>query len=1317
MCRIKRFGQQFLLGLLLICSGTALAGQANVSLLLGDTDSLTAIEAVRELRSDPRLSDFVFHVFSTRQVAEGDLTALARSRVVFIQTVGRNLALGVAPQIREMISSGGKAYAVGTSWNKELEELGLSRDEELARYMNAGGPRNVANMVRAGLQRELGMKLDAATPEAAPEFGALDLTSGRIASSFADFRDHMSDVKPGRPWIGIAFYRSNAVSGQTAVLRALAGALEQRGYNVIPFFGFPNEPTLERFAFGEGGKPALAALGALSLKISSNPATLGPLLQKIGAPVVNLITLNSQSFDQWQASPQGLDIVERSWQVGSAEYGGLVAPTVIGTKERWHAPDTGLDAVLEKPIVERIERAADRLAAYARLRELPNQDKKIALIYFNYPPGKETIGASYLNVLPGSLMRIIQRLSAEGYATQGMPAAGNELLTAIRDHGGNIGNWNQGTLDSLVRDGIESGTVQLLPVSAYEQWFLQDVPASLRDAMIAKWGDPKQSNIMVWRDASRRPYFVFPVQRYGNILLAPQPSRGWEQNVESLYHDTALPPHHQYLAFYLWLQHEFHADAMIHVGTHATHEWLSGKEVGLSNADPGDIVTGATPQFYPYIVDDVGEAIQAKRRGMATIISHMIPPLDRASLNPQLREIAQLISDQAVAAEKSPQIAEGLLAEIEKKAKAQGLLKDLGAGDLRAGGALDRLDDYIREIQEKVTPFGLHTFGEAPDGDAQRKSAEAIASVDRSLDPVAREKSIASLMTAMEQSAKEELGFLVAGLAGRYVPAGPGNDPVRTPASLPTGRDLYGFDPSRLPTPAAWAIGEKLAHELVEDFHRRRGAWPEKYVFNLWGVESTRHEGVMEAQIMTLLGVRPKWDARGKILGLEAIARADLGRPRVDVTVIPSGLYRDMFPQAMKLLDDAVSLAKAQDEADNRVRSNIRAMRDALIATGLSEQRAEQLASVRLFTVPSGAYGTNLDKAIPLSNTYGSGQEADAKLADLYFIRMHHAFGQGLWGESIEDRPGLGVDLLKGALKGAQGVVHSRSSNVYAALDGDDFYQYLGGTALAIRSVNGATPEVLVTDMANPKAAKNETLERYIGREMRSRYLNPKWIEAMMKEGYAGAAFMSRVVENLYGWQVTVPEAVGDGKWQEMYETWVKDRDHLGIVQKFRDAKNLLAYQAIVDRMLVAVNKGYWKASPETVAELNGVNRAVIDEAGVSCYRDTCSSPEIAALAEKQDQKAAEAANSAPAPSPGQIAANIARGSANADPAPETLPHAQAAGGGSARVEGYLMEEKTKKASGSAPSAPLAGKWFLLAAALAGFLSRFPTLRLRRHRI
>jgi cobaltochelatase CobN len=351
----------------------------------------------------------------------------------------------------------------------------------------------------------------------------------------------------------------------------------------------------------------------------------------------------------------------------------------------------------------------------------------------------------------------------------------------------------------------------------------------------------------------------------------------------------------------------------------------------------------------------------------------------------------------------------------------------------------------------------------------------------------------------------------------------------------------------------------------------------------------------MESQIMYLMGVRPKWDERGRVQGVEMIPRAELGRGRIDVTMVPSGLYRDLFPNLMDLLDKAVSVARDQQEEDNLIRSNVEKTRRMLLAKGIPEEKALRMASVRIFTEPSGAYGTGLDNVIVASNTW----DTEKQVIDVYFMRMSHLYGQGFWGESGEHKgQKLGDTLLKNALSGSKIAIHSRSSNVIATLDNDDFFQYLGGTAMAIRSVDGKGPEVYVTNMTNPKQPVQETLEKMMGREMRSRYLNPEWIKAMMKEGYAGARFVDKVTEHLWGWQVTVPEAVDAAKWQEMHETYVLDRNGLGIKDLFRKSKNMWAYQSVVARMLETVRKQYWKPEQKVIEKLAEEYARSVQEVG-----------------------------------------------------------------------------------------------------------------------
>lgn len=1193
---VKFFAKCFILTVCLL-GALAQAAPVKVALLTGDAQSAAAIGAITELRRDAALKDVTVRSFPRIELSDADRQFVRESEIVIGYSRYGALLRALAPEIRAAADRGSLVAGVGGTLDPEFADLGFKRDAALAAYFDAGGQANLVQMVRASLARKLFPGLKFLPPSLFPEIGFFDPASRRAFSRFEDYSAAYLAGKPERherPWIGILFSRDTATAGQTELLSALNAALDARGFNTLFGFGYPADAALPVLFLDTNGQSRVEAIIGLTLKIGNVPSKLAPVLAQLDVPLINAIALNSQSRAEWERSASGLDFIERSWQIGSAELAGAIAPTIVASKEKLVDMATGETYVMTMPIAERVERLADRVQAWVKLRHAPPKERRVAIIYYNYPPGKESIGASYLNVLPESLLQILNRLRADGFAAKGAPTNAGDLFTAIRTFGNNPmpGTNAAAELDKLAR----SGRCQLLAVSEYRKWFNQ-LPDELRYPVLFKWGEPEQSRIMVWRDDTGKPFFVFPAQRWGNLLFAAQPTRGWDQDLEAAYHNVKLPPHHEYLAFYLWLQKNFQADAMVHVGAHATHEWLPGKEVGFTAADTGEVIVGAVPQLYPFIVDDIGEGLQAKRRAMATIITHLPPPLDRATLNPELREVSGLLNDYHAAREKGAVASDDILRELAHRCEKIGLFKDLGlmlaTNALLNAEQLEDIDHYLEKVGDRLTPFGMHTFGVAPDEAKRAATAEAILSLEPNLSPAEHARRKAELMTRIEASAHAELDALSAGLSGRYIAAGPGNDPVRNPDSLPTGKDFYGFDPSRLPSTATFAAGSRLASDLVASYRKRHdGQFPDRLVFNLWGTETSRHEGVMEAQILALMGVRPKWDARGRVQGVELIPQSELGRPRVDVTVIPSGLYRDLFPNLMLLLDQAVNVVKTDPSADNPLLHNIAAARAALEAQGVAPAEAERFATVRIFSVPSGAYGTGLDHAIHHPDTWNEQHD----VAGVYFNRMSHLFGQGFWGTRAASGTNrdLSPTLLQLALKGAKGVIHSRSSNIYGAIDSDDFYQYLGGTAMAVRKVNGTAAETLVTDLSNPKAGETMTLERYMGREMRARYLNPKWIEAMLKEGYAGARMIRQVTDNLWGWQVTVPDAVGDAKWQEMFETYVQDRHALGIREKFKAAENLAAYQAMVDRMLTVIEKGYWKASPETTARLKQVQTELV---------------------------------------------------------------------------------------------------------------------------
>ncbi len=1182
-----------------------------ISLLLGDTHTKAALQALKTLNT--KELGVEIKLYPLKDIRTKDLSFLADSSLIIVNIMGRQIVQEVKEELKSAISKGAKVYAVAASgsYNDEIKAMGILYDKTVETYYQNGGPENLKNLILYLLKKDLGLEVAYREPIVTPEFAIYDSTKKRVYTTFEEYVEAKGEAYFKKPLIGLVFYKSYYDSGQLLHIDAVIEALEREGFSVLPVYGFPSELAIERYFFDEKGAPRVRAVVGLALKVGLNPKSVVPILSKLGVPVLNAISLYTQSRREWEASPVGLDIFERAWQIALPELGGIIQPTVIASKERVVDIDTGLEYIEERPIPERIERLVGRIKGWINLQEKPNRDKRVAIIYYNYPPGKQNIGASYLNVLPESLYEILQRLKKEGFDLGNREISKDELFEEIMNYGRNIGNWAWGELERLVK----SGRPVMIPIEKYKVWF-NELPENLKRAVVKDWGKPEESKIMTWHSPNGTKYLVLPVVQFGNILLAPQPSRGWEQNVEKLYHDVTLSPHHQYLAFYLWLKKEFKADAIAHIGTHATHEWLSGKEVGFTEEDPPEIIVQNIPQIYPYVVDNVGEGLQAKRRGMAVIIDHMTPPFDKAGLNKDLRELLSLIDEYYTAVQKSSTLAEMKLFEINSLAQKMGILTDFGIKEIKSADEVEELQHHIKSISEMLTPFGLHTFGKSPEEKYIKSTAEAILSIEKGLAESERTKRLTDYEERIRQSGERELDSFISALMGKYVPSGPGNDPIRNPDSLPTGKNFYSFDPTRIPSRKTFELGVKLAKDLIEGYKNRYGKYPDKLTFNLWATETMRHEGVMESQILYLLGIRPKWDERGRVEGVEAIPRAELGRLRIDVTIILSGLYRDLFPNLMALLDKAVSLAKEQLEEDNLVRQNVIKTKKILMEKGFKEDLAERLATVRIFTEPPGAYGTNLDKVISMSNTW----EDEKQVIEVYFRRMSYLFGQGFWGEKIQNQSGsdektkedISLTLLKNALSGSKMVVHSRSTNLYATLDNDDFFQYLGGTAMATRVLDGKTPDLYITNLSNPKEPKQESLEKFMGREMRSRYLNPEWIKAMMREGYAGARFVDKVVEHLWGWQVTVPEVIDEAKWREMYETYVLDKNGLGIKELFRQAKNLWAYQSIVARMLETIRKKYWMPEREVVETLAREYAETVREIGFACCDHTCNNPLLA---------------------------------------------------------------------------------------------------------
>ncbi|MDO3380321.1 cobaltochelatase subunit CobN [Geoalkalibacter halelectricus] len=1081
--------------------------------------------------------------------------------------------------------------------NGEYAGLEPQQVEDLRLYYRHGGIENMRRMFTYVAARILG-ESDAEVAEAV-EFPPSAIYHPRHAEVFTSVEDYFAWLREeeSKPVIGVLMMQSFLGSGTHAHIDDLIARIEKNG--AIPFaFYVPiqEEGAIGRFAAVDG-KPVYDVLISFQIMRVNQQREH---FQSLGVPVLQASNWRDGDAEHFRKDPVGIPLFSVPFHLAVPEYAGATDPLVVS------AVENGTSVA----IPEQMEAMARKALRLARLQHTPNEEKKVAIFFYNYPSGEKNLSASFLNV-PRSLANVTGALAAEGYRVEPMDA---ETITegagaALRR------SYSKEELASLV----DEGKADLLPLEHYRRWF-GALPSAVRAEVVERWGEPQNDPMVLSRDGA--DYFVVPRIRNGNLMILPQPRRGRQGDdaERSLYHDTKSPFHHFYMAVYLHVREGFGADALVHFGTHGTQEWSPGKERGLWVYDYPYLVLGDTPVLYPYIVDNIGEATQAKRRGRATIISHMTPPFAPAGLHEALVPVHDLIHEYEM-------LDEGAVKEKTRAAildiTGEDLFKDLGWDHERAAADFetffDELHDYLHDLALQTQPLGLHTFGgvAAPEHRLttvmqmlgwpfyERLGLEDLDELfvddhnkihesppfkilqrhileGRSLDSI-RDEELRDLIALGREyyrnlSESLEMTNLLAGLSGRYIETSYGGDPIRNPDSLPTGRNLYGFDPSKVPTAAAWRAGQAAVEDLIAAYVDEHGRPPEKLAFSLWSTETMRHLGVLEAQVFHALGVKPVWDQGARITGVEVVPREELGRPRVDVVLSATGLYRDHFPNVMAHMAEAVAVVAALEEPDNAVRANTLALYERLLGEGIPADEAHNMALTRIFSNESGSYGTGLDDAIQASDSW----EGEEKLADLYLNRMQHAFGpdQSSWGRRYPS-----LNLFAEQLKGVDAAVLARSSNLYGMLTTDDPFQYLGGLSLAVRQLTGRSPSLYISNLRDPARTKVDSAARFLAMELQTRYFHPGWIESMKNEDLAGTLAMSNPLNNFWGWQVVDPDVVRDDQWQSFHDIYVNDKYNLELREWFEQL-NPQALAAMVERMLEAVRKEYWDAGEQTMREL-----------------------------------------------------------------------------------------------------------------------------------
>ncbi|MDG1530899.1 MAG: cobaltochelatase subunit CobN [Paracoccaceae bacterium] len=1020
------------------------------------------------------------------------------------------------------------------------------------------------------------------------------------------------------PVIAVVFYRALLQGAGLHPVNQMIKALLRRGINPLPVFAASLKDPVSKAtlaAIFEEHDPKLV-LNATSFAVSSpDPLQWGTermptILDTPGRPVLQMV-FSASDEGGWATSDRGLTARDIAMNVALPEVDGRVLTRAVSFKSEAYFDDATECAIAAyRGHGERIGYVADLAANWVKLGAAQPQERRVALVLANYPNKDGRLANGVGLDTPAATVHVLAEMAKAGYSIENAPENSDVLMQAILN---GPTNW---LTDRSARKGGER-----LSLADY-QAFYADLAYEVRQQVEARWGTPETDPFL---DDNG---FALSVLRFGNAVVGIQPARGYNIDPEETYHAPDLVPPHNYLAFYAWLRREFGAHAIVHMGKHGNLEWLPGKAVGLSNECFPEVAIGPTPHIYPFIVNDPGEGTQAKRRASAVIIDHLTPPLTRAETYGPLRDLEMLVDEYYQAAGIDPKRITYLRSEILSMMSATGLDEDLPKGDDDADSRLARLDAYLCELKEAQIRDGLHIFGQAPTGRLARDLVVALARVQRGKgqggdaslhraiandlaldfdpldcdmsatwngpkpnvllalsddiwrstgDTVERIEAMAAKLVeggpalgqytkdvleqivnritpAVDDAGAAEIKGLMTALDGRFVPPGPSGAPTRGRLDvLPTGRNFFSVDSRALPTRAAWSLGWKSASLLIERHLQDNGDWPRTLALTAWGTANMRTGGDDIAQALALMGCRPKWDEMsGRVTGFEVIPMGALGRPRVDVTMRISGFFRDAFPAQIDLLASAAKAVMQLDEPDA---DNPAAARYRVEAVEMGADRA----SFRVFGSKPGAYGAGLQAMMDERLWADKGDLADAFLG----------WGGYAYGEGAEGAPARAEFSTR--LGHVEVIVQNQDNHEHDLLDSDDYYQFEGGLAATVETLKGAAPTVYHNDHSRPERPVIRTLDEEMGRVVRSRAANPKWIAGVMRHGYKGAFEMAATVDYLFAFAATT-HAVRSTHFDLLYEAYLEDDQ----VREFIEEHNAPALREMAEKFTEAMDRGMW---------------------------------------------------------------------------------------------------------------------------------------------
>ena len=1038
-------------------------------------------------------------------------------------------------------------------------------------YWNQPDAANITQMIKLILRDACGQAgLEVAPVAVIPTMGCFDPVSGTLfddCNAYLKWATKQGRYRKGQPLVAVLGMRKHVIQ-RLDYLRQLTTGLEARGMAVLPVFvsGIEAHVAVREWL---ADQPIDAFLSTMGFSIVGGPAsstkpghyheTAADLLGKLDVPYLVAQPLLMQDETEWHQ--RGAHAMQSVVMYDLPEMDGVASSVALGAIR-----DGELTTV-----PDRLERAIDQVEGWIRLRRKPASEKRVALVLYNFPPGLGKAGTAALLDVPASVTALLKRLRAEGYSIDRAPTESADFLERL------------GALEKS-----EGGRV--VSLADFRRW----LSGRSADRIDRFWGQAPGDIAPAGRDGIRLDAIEF-----GNVAIALQPSMGVPGDPMRLLFEKTFTPHHQYAAFYAWLKHGFKADAVIHVGMHGTAEWMPGLQTALTGDCWPDQLLGTLPQLYLYPLNNPAEAAIARRRGYATVISHAIPPYARAGLYKQLAQARTRLEDPA-------DTLEGALPEVTR---AEG--EDTACYRARVAAWLDG-------IEQRLIVDGQHVFGAAPDRQRGRALVEATLEVprhgvpgltalmgrvgvpeaaQRDLRDALIERSIfgredparvwgtvtpppAELAHFMNEGrgiligmsrCTEELDAVVHALEGGYIRPAYGADPVRGgAAALPSGRNIHGIDPWRLPTDLALERGRRMAELLIERHRAAHGAWPRTVAQALWAMDTIKSEGEGIAVVLGLVGAEPERDGQGKIFRFNLIPLETLGRPRIDVLLDVSAVFRDTFQMSLDLLDELFRRAALSDEPAelNFLRANTLALRAA--------GRSEEEATARIFTQAAGLYGTGVDELIEENQWEDSSQ-----LADMY--QQRNAFTAG------GKRNGAAApEVLRGLLGTVDHVFQAIDSVEYGLTDMTHYYGHSGAMQVAASRARGAGVDLTYAESAAGEARLNGASD-LLRIEARAKLLNPKWYESMLAHGHSGAAEIGNRFTHLVGWGAI--GSVDAWVYQDAAQTFVLDE----AMRRRLEAANPQAARNVVGRLIEAHGRGMWKADEATLARLQGLYADIED--------------------------------------------------------------------------------------------------------------------------